>query len=722
MVLKSYIYHRIIVSTKRKKYNVRREDNLMIKKRIFSGVLLFLLICSFCFQPSAAAGETLTNRFNVVVVLDASGSMTSTDPSGYRYEAINQFASLLAEKGNVVGGIVFSTGINAQISPFPINSQADKDKVTDLLRSVTPNRGWTNIGEALDLAVTELIDKGNPELPSVILFLSDGNTELSSDKAIEESIAKKDAAIQRAWEKNIPIYSVCLNENNSADTSEMLQISASTGGVFQEVNSAEDLREAFNNFYNLIYGTSTITLVDETFPETGVVETLFDIPGIGVEEVNIIIYGKTSEIKLYKPDGSESNLMSNSSNTFTMVKITDIVPGTWNLVTKGIPGDQIKINMVYNAALNLELKIDDEDNLLDTNTNLQITALLKSGDVIASSEDQLMGYSATLQILDAYGDPIGNAPMIPNGNAFALSRQFQEGVYHFKATVTGNYLNRESEIIGPITVVKAAVPEPNTVDEEPTVTTPQPPVPPSNTPPTPFEAVVEKSVYIFPFSTPSFLFDMNSLASDLEDEDLRYKVESSSFIDGTDYSIDNEVLELYHFSISKGAFKIRATDSGGLSCKIELIVTSHNVGLMALIGMGLIGLVVLTVFLILLYIALNKPFYGTIQAHSYINGSAKGKERSPRRGRCKLTLFGMDNIGIDYTKAYFQATGKNYIELNTKQKVLWNGKETNKVRIQSGTEVIISTTQQPSKQMYIRFVSRTRNAARGVRNRPQARR
>ena len=40
--------------------------------------------------------------------------------------------------------------------------------------------------------------------------------------------------------------------------------------LFEEVAKAEDLQDVFNTFYNLIYGTSTIKLVDEVFPDSDV--------------------------------------------------------------------------------------------------------------------------------------------------------------------------------------------------------------------------------------------------------------------------------------------------------------------------------------------------------------------------------------------------------------------------------------------------------------------
>ena len=233
---------------------------------------------------------------------------------------------------------------------------------------------------------------------------------------------------------------------------------------------------------------------------------------------------------------------------------------------------------------------------------------------------------------------------------------------------------------------------------------------------------------IWPFVGGSFTLDMNTLATDAQDSTLRYKVESSSFIEGTDYTVDsNGILTMDHFSLSKGAFTISATDSWGLSCEIEVIVKSVNIGLLTLIGLGVAALIVL-IILVSLFIYFGKiPFRGTISAQSYCNGTYKGTPRSPRRGREKLARFGMDNIGLDYQKSYFQATGQNYIFLVTDKEVIYNGQPTKKVRIQSGAAVTIYTSKDTTRSMNIRFDSRMhggprRPAARGGRRPTQPRR
>ena len=678
-----------------------------ILKRITCLAVTLLIVAAMVMPGMTsvrAADDGVNNRFNVMLVVDSSGSMADTDPDNLRFDAIGQFTALLAESGNYLGAVVFSgigggpDSINLSMEPKLVTSQQDKNAVTDAINAIAP-KGWTDTGEALSAAVDLLKKNGDPSLPSVIVFLSDGNTNLGVDDRTKESNDKKAEAIQQAREQGVAIYSVCLNANHDADTTEMAQISSATGGVFQEVVDAGDLGDVFNTFYNLIYGTSTVSLVDETIPSSGVVETKFDVPGIGVEEVNIIIYGNTTGIELFKPDGSASKPSVTELNALTMLKITDVAGGTWVLKTTGVAGDKIKINMVFNPDLDVDISLEG-DSTVDSETTVTVTSSLY-GSRGPATADQYAGYSAQLHVLNAYEEEIETVPMTVDGDHFAVTRTYAEGVYKFQVTVTGYELDKTTEIVGPLTVNAPVKPD----DPEP-----EPPV--VNTPPEPVEETVQKTVYIWPFKGASVEIDLNTLATDEQDDDLRYKIISSSFMEDTDYTVTDEILTISHFSLSKGAFTVRATDSGGLSCDIEIIIVTRNVGIMALIGIGVIALIVLAVFGIVLYILLNKRFMGACYVTQYDDQGNYYEEvkREKGRGRIKLSMFNLKNTGLDTSKCYIQATGKNFVYLITNKKVYGNGKLDKKFRIEgNGFDVTISTDQYSMNGIRIKFVSRLNN-------------
>ncbi|MBR3224463.1 MAG: VWA domain-containing protein [Atopobiaceae bacterium] len=647
---------------------------------------LSLVMLPLALARAEGGSAPANNRFNVVMVLDASGSMKTTDPDGLRFEAINQFTNLLANSGNELGGVVFTTAVEAQQDLAPVKSQADKRAVVDKLASVEA-RGDTNIGAGLDTAVNMIKKDGDKNLPSVILLLSDGNTDLPNADDLKASLDKKAESVQAARDNKIKIYSVCLNADNTADISEMQQISGATGGEFAEVKKAEDLQDVFNTFYNLIYGTSTVSIGDGKFSADGKLETTFDVPGIGVEEINIVIYGKAKSFTVTRPDGSASTPEAVESNTFTLLKIADVVPGTWKLVTEGVPGDAVKINMVFNSDLGVESELQPAEGPINPNDPLTVRAFLTAGKAGRAKTDQYVGYEAALEVLDSFNAPVESVPMKLEGDHFEVAHKLPEGAYNFRVHVTGNHLDRTSDIIGSMAVSSKA----STEAEK------------NNTAPVPVANPVEETVMIWPFKDNSLTIDLGKLATDEQGDALQYKVISSSFMDG-DYTVDGNKLTLSKFSMSKGGFTVRAVDSLGKYCDVEIVVTSHNVGLMALIGIGVAAIVAIIVLIILFRIALRKPFRGEITVESAVDGvHSAPKTVKGSRGRLPLSRFELSPTGLDYVKSYFQATGDRYVLLRTNNPVSCNGNSTKEVRIDSGAPVVVVV--EPGKTLNIRFES-----------------
>lgn len=664
-------------------------------KRVFCFVFASIFAVLIVGSAGAVEPSSNINRFNVFVVLDASNSMNYTDPKGLRYEAIGQFFDLLAERGNFLGGVVFSNDVEATYPLGEITGKEEKKAVISLLRSVmssgvTSDMGYTNIGAALTAAIDQLESGANSNLPPVILFLSDGNTEMPSNDALKTSLDQKADAIERARTSGIPIYSICLNSNHRADAGEMEQISSATGGVFQEVENAGDLIDVFNTFYNLIYGTSTITLADDVFPESGILETQFEVPGIGVEEVNIVINGKVNSINLNAPDGTDGGAVISSSETYTLVKTSQIVPGTWSLITTGVPGDRIKINMVYNPNLGIDVKILPQNDI-EPNKPVQILATLQSGTTPASSVSQYQGYSAELKIKDVQHETIKTLPMTLGDDGFSVNSSFDVGTYFVEVHVTGNYLEKDSGDIGPLTVRMISG------EQE---------LPPENTAPTPVKDEIKKTVYIWPFKGGSLSLDMTELATDKEDKDLLYKLISSSFIEGKDYRIEGNTIVQEQFSLSKGSYDIRATDSEGLSCDIHVVVQTINVGILTCIILGLVALVVLAVIGFNVWYWSRKPFYGDLKVQSIVNGVSTGGIKKKSRGRCYLNVFGLEPVGLNYRKTYLQATGERWVWLITEIPVTVNGQQSKKTRIPSGVDVNVIIKQGDPKTLRVRFDSK----------------
>lgn len=674
----------------------REKNRLATLKRWRMIYILFLLavvLANFLkITPSAFEQKTFDNRFNVVFVLDASNSMRFTDPEGYRYEAISQFIGLLADEGNALGGVVFSTYVVNEKSLLKVNSVTDKQSYIDFF-SGSGTFEYTNIGLGLTNALNQTRLTNDENTKSVVVLLSDGNTEMPTDQELTTSLELKAAAIEDARQRGIPIYSVCLNANGLADINEMRQISNATNGVFREVKDALGLKDVFSDFYNLIYGTSTVTLVDEVYPASGEIITPFSIPGIGVEEVNIVINGQTQAIVVNRPDGtvpSGDQMSLSQSRTFTIAKIKNVVPGNWSITTRGVPGDSVRINMVYNTNLTLLATLTPTESVYEVNNLPLFSVKLASNDKVATTNDQYNGFTATLHVMDVQGNVLHSENMdLLQGN-FEKQLNLTEGVYAIKAIVDGYQMHKESEVLGPIQIVPEAIPDP-----------------PENEPPVAIDNPITHTIYEWPFfATDSTLkIDIKSLANDPEGEPLTFRLLSSSFMEGSDYIVEDGVIIQSGYSLSQGSYEIEAMDPLGLTTRINVKVRVINVGILALILLSAGVLIVLAVIGIVTWIALSKSFLaGSITIQISDKGIYSEKKiLKPRRGRVPLSKFGLPIYEINANKSYFQATGEPRIILKTSKPVYSGGREINEVQIYSLKEANIWLDKEGNRKLYVNF-------------------
>ncbi len=655
-------------------------------------------------EMAAQAGDSipLSNRFNVMMVLDASASMDYTDRGGYRFDAMKLFTNLMADEGNVLGGEVFSTGIDLPGKLSPVNGQREKDKIVDAMKNVQYPGGWTNIGGGLTDAVGVLKDR-NQELDSVIILLTDGITAMPDRALEEESYRLEDIAIKWLKENNIPVYCVCLNAEGSSNISELERISEETDGKCVQIRQAKDLNNVFKDFYKLIYGVKTrVDLsVDTVFPEEGSLETPFDVPGFAVEEVNIVIQGKTTDIRLVQPSGREGYADRHDYDSFTALKISgsDLVPGMWTLVTEGVPGDAIQIEVIYNNNLKAELFNDEKtvvSKTLPTDKPVMFYTKLAT-DTAEAEKLEYYGFDAELAVLNDLEEEIDRVPMAVGMECFEAGVTLEPGEYYFVTTVTGPNLSKDSNMIGPLVFKTAEEPEPK----------PEP----VNTAPTASQSSLKKTVFIWPFAGGKWVENVGALVKDKEDPVLKYSIAESSFYKNASCTVDaggTVTLKLGNFHrFGKGSVTVRATDSKGLYCDVRLQATVINTVFI------LLGLLAVAAIAGLVYWLINRgqgsgstpARGGNIIVSSDINGLVRtSSPYKAGKGRILLSHFqGIDNIGLDYSRCYFEGANDTFVFLTTEKPVRWRGTETKEVRIDNGVETSIYVGDDEDKKLLIRY-------------------
>jgi hypothetical protein len=623
-------------------------------------------------------------------VVDASGSMTWTDPNELRFEAIGKFVALLAERGNTIGTVVFSDEIILKRPMTNADSLAAKREIVEEISSIKAG-GYTNIGGALYSAIDLLGDSADPDLDSIILFMSDGNTEMPTSEEQALSLSQKADAIELARKSGYVIHTVSLNADGTAHPHELSQIANATGGLFAEVITARDLENVYNMFYQVIFNSLDYKDNLEQFPPSGVIEGVFRIPAIGVEEINLILSGLAEDYTLTDPSGrahTKASLQSStySSDTFNVIKLADPIPGEWSYSIKGVAGDQIRIELIFNTNLEAVLSISPEKDEHSLNDTVTFTVTLTQNGEVADPA-LYDGFEAEIDVgcrAYAYSKKIRLNPEVGFTYELTLDTQSHYSVYGFVSN--GDFRRNTNRIEFNV----------------------------DNTPPI-FNRDIHHTVYLRPFFDNTSRIDLSPAATDPLGRRLGYSWMSTSYNmpctwggDENEFYIDGSELVMRSYSLNRGSITMRAIDPLGGYAEFNVYITTVSVAMWSSIFLLSGGLTVLVILAIIAWLNLNKRFYGICYVRYFNHESDEYYEEieiaNPKRGKRRLPVRKLKNTGFNLNKCHFQASGKRHIFLKTKALVYGHGVNDKKFKINGdGFEVQISKNADSIKGIIVRF-------------------
>ena len=402
--------------------------------------LVFSLSLALIGPGAARAEESVTrpNRFNVVLVMDKSGSLcdrqgVGTDPEGLRYDAMKLFLGLLTQTGNKVGVIAFDQQIRYDSGLRDLGGMEDRNALVRAVEAL--GTGYdTDIGGAV-LRATELLRgrQADNGLPCAIVLLTDGMTDFTggiNDTALfSQSRADAEKALRAAQEEGITVHGVLLNVDGRAKTgeAELRAFTGGTDGAFETVSRPEDLTAAFARFYSIINRTEYTGAQKVVLSPEGVAETGFFVPGFGTEEVNLVIEhgGALPEITVIGPDGQtfDADGLTLSTSRFALVKLPDPAPGQWTVRLEGSPSDSIDVCMIQNSSLCVALSADTAS--CEVQEPVRLTARL-SDPQADITEDRLRSVDASLAVQTPEGE-LREYPMTATDGGFTAELRFDAG-------------------------------------------------------------------------------------------------------------------------------------------------------------------------------------------------------------------------------------------------------------------------------------------------------
>ncbi len=306
-------------------------------------------------NPSAGV-----SNLDVIFVLDASGSMKTSDPQEIRTEAIKMFLDMCGTYGNKVGLVAYSDNIIRLHNLAEMNSAADKDSVKRMTTSI-PFGQKTDTGMGIKEAV-KLMDSGHDgNHKPIIILLSDGKND--PERSMNESLKDLEEATDTARSKGYPIYTIGLNYDGTVDKAQLEGISSKTKGKTYITDKAEELTQILTDIYadnskiNIQSGGSIVA--NGAFQDVKL-----NIPNGNVLEANVsMISDKPVSVKLVNAKGAEiavpsKDIIFTSSNKYSMLKVVKPMQGEWIIKVKGISGDKVNISYIFNYDLQLQAKFN----------------------------------------------------------------------------------------------------------------------------------------------------------------------------------------------------------------------------------------------------------------------------------------------------------------------------------------------------------------------------
>ena len=640
----------------------------MMKTLLSHAVPLLMVWSLLLCQPALATAQAISNqdleRFNVMLVIDGSGSLVygsdATDANGLRYDALDLFLALLTNSGNQVGAIVFDDDaqnylLNTGLQP--VSGKPDKLALSEQIRNAG-TRNDTDIGSALLTAVETLnAQSAQNGMESVIILFSDGRTDLGdNEEAYNTSLENKETAITTAQAAGIPVYSICLNATPVADPAELQEISTRTSGDFVSVSSPEDLTGAFESFYNLIFATSSSERVTSTFPADGTLRFDIDVPTYGAEEVNIILdTDGVGQVQLNAPSGpltaAEVEDFTMSGGDYDVIKLVDPEVGRWNLTLSGVPQDNVTINVIYNIDSTAVLSTADGNTDYGAGDTVTLQAQLYQGGAPITDSSVTSEYTVSLSLTNMADGSVETVDMVPGSNGQFTYNFLEEDFNSYEIQADFKYSNLDI-LSNPVHLNFG-----NTA-----------PVVPDD------QKLIEESVIVTPVTGRERTFDLSSYFSDTQGDSLPYSTSASQLVDDT-ASLDGSVLTVNTAKSRSGDLVLRAADPQGAYSEmtIRFKVTNLTPAIFGLIVAAIVAALIVAGLSI--YRATHRLFRGTLSV-SNVNASMSGatpRSHASFRGKLKLSYFVVGSCGMDANKCCFVALPGRRLEFRSPKPVYYNG-------------------------------------------------
>lgn len=364
-------------------------------------------------QPSKQVKDS-NEGYDIVILIDCSGSMKKTDPQSYRKPAAKLFISLLGEKDRI--GII-GFGESAKVlATLTENTKKNRGSLFNAVNKITSKEFSTNITDAVRKGFEEL--KTSDKKNRIIILMSDGKLALGSEEKDKEAFSELSKLLPELTKSGVRLYSIAFTE--MSDIKLLEDMAKVTGGFFRLAKTDKDLHVIFTSIFEKIKSPDSIPIEDNAFNiDKDIKEAILLIskqPGTST----ILIDPSKSK---HTPSKYGKNIQWYETKVFDMITIKEPSIGKWKVKLSTKEGNKVFV------ITNLSLKSSFDKGFVNKGERVIIDAWLEKDDGIISEKD-------VLEHISFSGDV-----MTPDGQTAKIGFTKSNGKYisEFIVNITGEY-------------------------------------------------------------------------------------------------------------------------------------------------------------------------------------------------------------------------------------------------------------------------------------------
>ncbi|MEW5820616.1 MAG: vWA domain-containing protein [Cyanobacteriota bacterium] len=416
--------------------------------------ILIVILISLC-QFINAIEDNNNSNISVILGIDSSGSMKTTDPEYLRKESAKLFIDLLTT-GDEIGIIEFSSKINL-LSPLKqIKSTKDiidVKKTLDKLQSGGDTR--------IDLASEEVLKefKSSKAPNKVFVLLTDGALDVDGSPVSQKSRKALNkllnVTLKQMKDENITVFPISLSDKSADLESQKLQnelmtkFAEETKGQYTVAQNATELHKSFVNIINQITDPPEI----KPLVKNGYYEFKVDS---SVKRINILIYKLPQfkgNITIESPTSHFNKSVkdiiswSKSTNNEIITLLNKPEVGLWKIIS----GDNIeKLQVIIFVDSDYKISSPEVNGTKQATKKLSVVSFFQKKDTAKAIYKKIPLPDKTKAFI-FITQPDNNAFSIPlnklNDNAnYTEFIPKTGGIYKLFSYTTGNIERRSKEI------------------------------------------------------------------------------------------------------------------------------------------------------------------------------------------------------------------------------------------------------------------------------------